>query len=330
MTDSVQACAGNCQVTAPGRAGPSAHGMDFDHDFALEQNTTDQVAGHTVRICVTHVRPVPFEQAGLGMRAVATAVGRLWWPGEVAFVVECTVDGAVSAAWRVTAGSPADALRGAADLRGVLAAVTPWLGLSDPTSTTPDVALSLPVRYVFTGGPAAPTTVVSAASPPWRFAAAQKVPCRFTVAFAGGLRHPHTDDHGQGLPETAPVLTCRLTLACDSPQGEVLAALITGDTYGAQTLRSAPARPGSRGSDLTDLSTDLIGHLLATPARTDCFTTHPPVTLTQALDSIRSTPGAAPAAAGRDRAGQVDVPDPPGRPRFGGRRHGAVRGRTRR
>ena len=83
------------------------------------------------------------------------------------------------------AGSDAEARSGMADLRGILRAVAPWLGLSDPRPVT---SAAPAVTHRFTPGPASLTTVVMTDAPAWRFATDNPLRCRFTVAFAGGLR----------------------------------------------------------------------------------------------------------------------------------------------
>jgi hypothetical protein len=255
------------------------------------------ITRHVTQIPVTHTDPVAFEQASLGMRNLATTVGSLWWPAEVSFAVGCDGHGRVTAAWLVVAADQRDAAAGADTLTGILAAVTPWLGLGRPEAPATTPAHVSGVEQILTAGPATPTTVVSAVSAAWRYAAAQKLPCQFTVTLAGGLRAPHPpasspiDPVDPGIPEQAPHLTCRLSLHCEDPRGETMAALLCGDTYGPQTLQVTPVRPGhNRGDDLTELSTDLLGHLLATPARIPLFHQGPPTTLTEVLDAIRATP----------------------------------------
>lgn len=260
------------------------------------RTSPDTVNRHVTHIHVTHTDPVAFEQASLGMRNLATTIGSLWWPAEVSFVMGCDGGGDVTAAWQVVAADQRDAAAGAATLSGILSAVTPWLGLGRPQTAAPTPAPASGAEQIMTAGPATPTTVVSAVAAAWRYAAAQKLPCRFTITLAGGLRAPHPpapslDPVDPGIPEQAPHLTCRLSLHCEDPRGETMAALLCGDTYGPQTLQVIPVRPGhNRGDELTELSTDLLGHLLATPARIPSFHDGPPTTLTQVLDAIKSTP----------------------------------------
>lgn len=230
---------------------------------------------------------VDIDSATWSMRKLATAIGRLWWPGEVSFSV-FSAGGAVGARWQVKAADEQDLQQVADDLTAVIAAVAPWMGLGAPQEYIGD---SEPPTYSFRPGPLAPTSIVTKVAAAWRLAATDGSAWQLQIVLAGGLHLPDADD-GAALTAwaEAPTLQASVALYGSGRRADLMAALIADDTRHGQTLIAEPTRL-DREVPVVEFSTDLIGHLLSLPARIPgSFDSRPIGTAEDLFQQISATP----------------------------------------
>lgn len=225
--------------------------------------TDDRNSRWIVQVPVVSIARTETRDATHGMRKLATIVGKLLWLAEVSLHIATDGAGGIDVRWVVRAADEDEAQSCAADLRSLLDAVVPWMGLG--RSATPVTTGPLPdddrfATHHFLPGPAESTSVVHRESPPWRFARADGQPWRLEITL-GGLA---VADDPADAP--APLARARVTLFGAGPRADLLAGLIAEDTLGGHSLRAEPIRL-DHALAFADFSTDLLGHLLAAPAR---------------------------------------------------------------
>ena len=249
--------------------------------------TDDRTARSVVQVPVVSISPTETRDATHGMRKLATIVGKLLWLAEVSLLIATDGAGGIDVRWMVRAADVDDAQSCAADLRSLLDAVVPWMGLgrtvtADPTGTRRDDD-RFATRH-FLPGPAESTSVVHRESPPWRFARADGQPWHLEITL-GGLADPD-----QPLQAPAPLARARVTLFGAGPRADLMAGLIVEDTLGGHSLRAEPIRL-DHALAFADFSTDLLGHLMAAPARMPgAFATSTPKELPDLVATMAAAP----------------------------------------
>lgn len=219
--------------------------------------------GTAIELPVVSIAPTEARDAAHGMRKLVSVIGRLLWLAEVSLHITTDGAGAIDVRWALRAVDDGDAQSCAADLRSLVDAVVPWMGLGRPVAPHPPSRHpddSRRATHHFLPGPQESTSVVHSVSPPWRFARADGQPWRLEITL-GGLA-----ERDEFEPTPAPHARARVALFGAGPRADLMAGLIAEDTLGGHTLLPEPIRL-DHALAFADFSTDLLGHLLAAPTR---------------------------------------------------------------
>lgn len=176
----------------------------------------------------------------MSMRKLVTIVGWLLWTAEVS--LSLATDGArsVSAHWLLRVSDQIDAHTCADDLRALLDAVVPWMGLGATVGAAPAQDETLRATHHFRPGPMEVTTVVNRVSPPWRFTRGDGRPWRLEITLGGPAILDEAD------APAAPWVRARVTLFGSGPRADLMANLLAEAPWAARP--SAPNAPTTTSS----------------------------------------------------------------------------------
>lgn len=241
----------------------------------------DRLASAFVEI--TSLTPVTYSDAVLGMVKLVEAHWPLRDPRcSLRFVVSWR-DGSLRIGYEAASQDPDLASLQLERFRSVAHGVAPWLGLAAVTTESP-WAVREPLRTTFVAGTHVSAPIVSRSSLPWRSGHAHEGAWVLVVDILASGSGPayHDEDPGHGSDEREPAeVTAFVTSATSSStvltdvrlygsgaSGAVIEALLAADVSADGRLVPVPAREAVP-VPVAELPIQLLGHVLATPARVD-------------------------------------------------------------
>jgi hypothetical protein len=235
---------------------------------------------------VTNVYPVPVDQAVPAMEKLLMVAVRLWAPGTLRMVFAAGAD-RYHAGFAVRASSGMDPSAVAGDLRELAHAVAPWLGLGELTRECPGGPLGT-ASHVLLRGTLDPRPVTAQYALGWPVCARDEHQWALIVDVDGLTDPPPAG--GDRAEESGHAIRCAITLHGDGDRRDLIATLLAEDTLGPVGLVADPIRPRETCRP-TLLPLQLVGHLLAAPARvTDAFRTRPPLSRHALVSLIDTAP----------------------------------------